>query len=109
MILKRGQQKRPEFAFNPVDTSQRPAFQQLQEKALGQVLCVFWGVPAAAGENIEWIPIIAAQLSQSGLPPWRLTLRCPHNDRPARGVKVCCALRWRTKVAFHKKLRVSAA
>ena len=89
-----------------VDTRERPLFQQVQEKALGQVLGVIRGIPAAASEHVEWIPIVAAQLPQRGLPPWRLALRRLHDDRPARGVKARRALRWRTLVAFHKYFRV---
>jgi hypothetical protein len=37
----------------------------------------------------------------------RLTLRCPHDGRPARRVKARRALRWRTMVAFHEELGVS--
>jgi hypothetical protein len=38
----------------------------------------------------------------------RLTLRRPHDDRPARGVKARRALRRETMVAFHKEFRVSS-
>ena len=50
MILERGQQKRPELAFEPGDTGERSVFQQVQEKTLGQVLGLFRAVLAAAGE-----------------------------------------------------------
>src|SRR5271165_936234 len=39
--------------------------------------------------------------------PLRLTLRRPHDDRPARGVKARRVLRRRTMVAFHNECRVS--
>jgi hypothetical protein len=94
VVLERGQQKRTELPFKPVDPSKRSVFQQVQEKTLSQVLGVIRGVPAAAGENVEWIPISAAQLSERRLTPWRLTLRCHHNDCPARGVKAFRALHW---------------
>jgi len=45
------------------DRAGSPVFQQVQEEALGQVLGVIRGVPAAANVHVEWIPIIAAQLS----------------------------------------------
>jgi hypothetical protein len=62
VVLERGEQKRAELPFELVDTGERPVFQQVQEKALGQVLGVIRGVPAAASEHVEWIPIITAQL-----------------------------------------------
>src|ERR1700756_961750 len=105
VVLERRQQKRSELPFEPVDTSKRSVFQQVQEKTLGQVLGVFRGVPASASEHVEWIPINATQLSKGGLPLWRLALHSAHDDRPTRCVKACRALRWQTKVAFHEKLR----
>src|ERR1700756_996309 len=108
VVLERRQQKRSELPFEPVDTSKRSVFQQVQEKTLGQVLGVFRGVPASAGGHVEGVPINAAQLSKGGLPPWRLALHGAHDDRPARGVKACRAFHRQTKLAFHKNLRVSA-
>src|SRR5271165_5543197 len=64
-------------------------------------------MPAAPSKNVERIPIEPAQFGQSELPTLRLTLRSPHDDRPARGVKARRALRRRTMVAFHKEFRVS--
>jgi hypothetical protein len=91
--MERGEQERVEFAFEPVNTGKRPVFQQVQEKTLGQVLGVIRRMPAAPSENVDRIPIEPAQLGQSGLPPLRLTLCGPHDDRPARGVKARRALR----------------
>ena len=62
-------------------------FQKVQEEALSQVLGIFRRVPAAPSEHVERVPIVTAQLGQSGLPSLRLVLRRPHDDRPARGVK----------------------
>jgi hypothetical protein len=61
VVLERGQQERPEFAFEPVNAGKRPVFQQVQEKTLGQILGVIWGMPAAPSENVERIPIEPAQ------------------------------------------------
>ena len=107
VVLERGEQERAEFTFEPVNAAKRPVFQQVQEKTLRQVLGVIRRMPAAPSENVEWIPIEPAQLGQSGLPSLRLTLRRPHDDRPARGVKARRALRRRTMVAFHEELGLS--
>jgi hypothetical protein len=96
-----------EIAFEPVNARKRPLFHHVQEKALGQVLGIIRRMPAALRKNVERIPIEPAQLAQSGLPTLRRTLRRPHDDRPARGVKARRALRRRTMVAFHKEFRVS--
>ena len=61
VVLERGEQERPEFPLSR-STPSRPAFQQVQEKPLGEVLGVFRRMPAAPGENVEWIPIEPAQL-----------------------------------------------
>jgi hypothetical protein len=45
VVLERRQQKRSELPFEPVDTSKRSVFQQVQEKTLGQVLGVFREYP----------------------------------------------------------------
>ena len=103
VVLERGEQERPESAFEPVNSPKRPVFQKVQEKTLGQILGVFRRISAAPSENVEWIPIEPAQLGQSGLPPLRVTLRRSHDDCPARGVKARRALRGRTMVAFHEK------
>jgi hypothetical protein len=104
MVLERSEQERPEFAFESINARKRPMFQQVQEEALGQVLGIFRRVPAAAGEHVEGVPIVAAQLGQSGLPSLRLVLRRPHDDCPARGVKARRAICWQTVVAFHGEL-----
>jgi hypothetical protein len=75
----------------------------VQKKALGQFLGVLGRMPAASSEYEKRIPIEPAQFGQSGLP----TLRRPHDDCPARGVKARRPLRRRTMVAFHKEFRVS--
>jgi hypothetical protein len=62
VVLERGEQERPEFPFEPVNAGKRPALQQVQEKPLREVLGVFRRMPAAPGENVEWIPIQPAQL-----------------------------------------------
>jgi hypothetical protein len=41
-------------------------------------------------------------LCYSELPALRLTLRRPHDDRRARGVKPRRTLQWRTIFAFHE-------
>ena len=79
-------------------------FHHVQEKTLSQVLGVIRRIPAAPSEYVERIPIEPAQLGQSGLPTLRLTLRRPHDDRPARGVKARRALHWRTIFAFHEEV-----
>src|SRR4029077_14959968 len=63
VVLERGEQKRSEFSFEPVDVGECPLLQQVQEKTLGQVLGVIRRVPAASSEHVEWIPVIAAQIS----------------------------------------------
>jgi hypothetical protein len=83
VVLKRGEQERPERTLEPVNAAKRPMFQQVQEKALSQVVGVIGRMPAAPGENVESIPIKPAPIGQSRLPPLRLTLRRPHDDRPA--------------------------
>jgi hypothetical protein len=103
MVLEGCEQKRAELSFEPVDTRKRPLFQQMEEKALGQVLGIIRGMPAAASEHIERIPISATQLTQGELSPWRLALRRVHDDRPARGVKARRTLRRWTMLAFHDK------
>ena len=50
VVLERGQQERPKFAFEPVNAGKRPAFQQVQEKTLGQILGVIRGMPPAPSE-----------------------------------------------------------
>ena len=62
VVLERGEQERPEFAFEPVNAGKRPVFEQVQEKTLGQVLSVIRRMPAAPSENVERIPIEPAQL-----------------------------------------------
>ena len=104
VVLEGGEQERPEFTFEPVNAAKCPVFQQVQEKTLSQVLGVIRRMSAAPSENVEWIPIEPAQLGQSGLPSLRLTLRRPHDDRPARGVKARRAFHWRTMVAFHEEV-----
>ncbi len=69
VVLERGEQERAEFPFEPINAPQRPVFQQVQEKTLGQILGVIRRMPAPPGENVERIPIEPAQLSQSRLPP----------------------------------------
>jgi hypothetical protein len=83
-------------------------FQEVEEKTLGQVLSIFGKVSATPSEHVERVPIIPAQLGQSGLPPLRLVLRRLDDDRPARGVKVRRAICWRTVGASHGELRVSS-
>jgi hypothetical protein len=105
VILERGEQERPELTNGPVNAAKRPMLQQVAEKTLSQVVSVIRRMPAAAGENVEWIE--PAQLGQSPLPPLRLIRQLPdrpHDDHPARGVKARRALRQRTVVAFHEEI-----
>jgi hypothetical protein len=51
-ILKRSQQERAKAPLGLVDGSQCPAFDQMLEKTLHQVLGVFRAVPAMAGEGV---------------------------------------------------------
>jgi hypothetical protein len=76
----------------------------VQEKTLSQILGIIRRMTAPPGENVERIPIEPAQLSQSSLRSLRLTLRCAHDDRPARGMKARRALHGRTMVAFHEEV-----
>lgn len=93
-----------ELAFERVDASKRLVSRQMQEKALGQALGVLQRIPTSSAECVKRIPIEPAQLNQSGLPYLRLTLRRPHDDRPACGVKARRALHWRTMVGFHEEV-----
>jgi hypothetical protein len=40
IVLKTGQQKRLKLASEPINLAERPMFQKVQEKPLGQILCV---------------------------------------------------------------------
>jgi hypothetical protein len=92
-----------EFAVEWVEAPKHPVF-RVQKNALGQVLGIRRRIAASSGEYGKRICIELAQLRQSRLPASRLTLRRPHDDRPAGGVKARRALHWRTMVAFHKKV-----
>jgi hypothetical protein len=107
VLLERGEQERTELPLELVNARERSLLQQMKEKPLCQVLGIIRGVPSAAGEHVQRIPISAAQLSKRGLASRRLALRRPHDDRPVRGVKTRRAFRWQTMVAFHKEFRVS--
>ena len=61
VVLERGEQERPEFTFEPVNARERPVFQQVQEKTLGQVLGVVPRMSATPSEYVEWIPVKPAQ------------------------------------------------
>ena len=104
VILERGEEKRPEFTFDPIDTGKCMVPEEVQKKTLRQILSVFRRMAAAPSENVERIPIKLAQLGQSGLCALCLTLRCSHDDRPTRRVKACRALDARTMVAFHAEV-----
>src|SRR5260370_36628118 len=57
VVLERGEQERPEFTFESVNSRKRPVFYHVQEKTLGQVPGVIGRIPAAPSEHVDRIPI----------------------------------------------------
>ena len=73
-IFHGSKQKRTEPAFLPIDALVDFVFDQVGKKALGEILRIVHGVPAAAHETIERRPIDLAKLRERGLRNLRVGL-----------------------------------
>ena len=62
--------------------------EQVQKKALGEILCIVRRISAPTDKGIKRIPINSAELRQSGLSTRRLALRGNHDQGPTRGVEL---------------------
>ena len=102
VVLERGEQERPKFTFEPINASQAPGVPASGEKNLGSGPGRHPANVRDAEQKCRVDTNRAGTTRLKRTAPLRLTLRRPHDDRPARGVKARRALRWRTMVAFHK-------
>ena len=59
----------------------------MQEKPLGQILSLFWGVTAAAHVRIEWIPVDLVKLAERCLETGCLALRREQHQAPPSRMK----------------------
>jgi hypothetical protein len=92
-VFHRSQQKRPEPAAMPVGAGQVVLGQQADEKLLGQVLGIFWGVAGAAHERIERKPVVLTQRGQCPARVGRMGTAGACDHAPMRGGKPVPACR----------------
>src|SRR5206468_6439180 len=74
---------RTEPAFLPIDASVDFTFDQVGEKALGEILRIVHDVAAAAHKTVERRPISLAKLRQGGLRNFRFGLAFPRRENHA--------------------------
>jgi hypothetical protein len=84
-----------------VDCAQRPAFDQVLEEALHQVLGVFRAESAMTGEGVQWRPVAFAEPSESLGSPFGATLGRFQHEAPARRIKPNMVGRGRTVILIH--------
>jgi predicted Zn-ribbon and HTH transcriptional regulator len=78
--------------------SQRLVFEQMQKKALREILRIVRRVPTIPNKRVNRVPVQPAKLGQCGFGTRRLTLSRKQHHAPPSGAKSASGIRWRMMV-----------
>src|SRR5208282_2576237 len=85
VVLQRSEQKRSELSLERIRARQRLVLKQMQEKALGQIPCLFRSVTPAADICVQGIPVDSVEFTERRPETGRLALgREQHQAPPSR-------------------------